>query len=182
MSWSSGWNAQLTEPLIDQIIAIVNRDMQSALDWVSGVPGSLPAFIEYDLERVPIKNFPTLLLTPDMESFDEESTDIVRQSIRISGAIAVTHQVPNLLARLLQRYFRAFYAVLRTSWLRTSGDWALSLPLPAGLQNAASAGIPAGALCNLWIDSVAYDQFRQIRESVFAQALAFSIVAEMEEQ
>jgi hypothetical protein len=182
MTWSSTYNPLLTEALIDQLLGIICRDMQPALDFVSGEPGSLPAFVEYDLADVPIKRYPALLLTPDSESFDIESPNTVCQSpVRITAGIAVAHQVPSRVARLLQRYLRAFYLVIRSAFESRPDSFYSPLALPAGVGRESSAGLQAASLKLVWVESLAYDTLRRDRKSIFSQIALVSIKAELEE-
>jgi hypothetical protein len=182
MPWVTAYNPLLTEALIDQLLGIIYRDMQAALDLVSGAPGSLATFAEWDLDTVPIQQFPALLLTPDSEAFDIDSPMFVSQiPVRITGAVAVTHQVPNQLARLLQRYLRAVYIVVRTAFDATPNDFYSPLALPPGVGQENSLGLALGSLKQLWIEGLAYQQLRQHRTSGFAKAAVFSITAELRE-
>jgi hypothetical protein len=156
--------------------------MQAALDLNNPPAGSLPTFAEWDLAEVPIVNFPALLLTPDSENFDiEVPMMVVQKPIRITGAVAVAHQLPNMVARLLQRYLRAVYMLLRTSFEGTPVDFTTQLALPSNVGNATSAGLQAGALKDFWIEGLAYDQLRRRPEGIFAKAAVFSILAEVHE-
>jgi len=176
------YNPLLTEALIDQILAVIYRDMQQALDLVSGVPGSLPVFAEWDLAMRPVQQFPALLLTPDSENFDIEAPCYVTQKpIRITGGVVVAHQIPNMCARLLQRYMRAIYILLRASFEATPQDWTSQLELPPNVGNDTSAGLQPGALKLLWIEGLAYDELKRQKQALFAQAAVFSILAEVRE-
>ena len=53
--WQSYYNAGLSKQIVRQLLAIVSRDIQAALDFVSGVPGSYAPFAEYDLALLPIR-------------------------------------------------------------------------------------------------------------------------------
>jgi hypothetical protein len=184
MPWTSAYNALFTEALIDQLLAIIYRDMQAALDFISGSPGSLPSFAEYELAEMAIHQFPVLLLTPDSEVFDINMSSVVAQTpIRITGGVAVAHQKPNMVARLLQRYLRAVYLVIRTSVERTqAADFYAPLALPPGVDKDVSAGLVEGSLKLIWIESLAYGELKRRPDSTFMRTAYFSLLAEMNEK
>jgi hypothetical protein len=69
--WISYYNAGLSKQVVRQLLAVIKRDIQAALDFVSGAPGTYAPFAEYDLALLPVQQFPALLLTPDTVSVEE---------------------------------------------------------------------------------------------------------------
>jgi len=110
--WTSYYNAGLSKQVVRQLLAVINRDIQAALDFVSGVPGSYAPFAEYDLALLPVQQFPALLLTPDMVAVDEQANFTLHLAMRLTCVITVTQQDRNALAELIQDYVRAVRAVL----------------------------------------------------------------------
>lgn len=185
MAWTSKFAAKYTKPLVRQLVGILKRDIQAALDDVSGVPGSLAPFAEWDLAAVPIQNFPALLIIPHDDRFDAESQQTLHQTIRLSIAVAVTHQDPSTCAELAQDYVRAVDEVLNSAWWLTNSDFylagTLALPSPPFAPSATAPGLPTGTLTWLWVEGHAYDELRRIRTGLFATAATLSLVAELEE-
>src|SRR5947208_2477727 len=62
MAWQSKFAAGFSKPLIRQMVGILNRDMRAALDNVSGAPGTLGSFAEWDLATVATENFPACVI------------------------------------------------------------------------------------------------------------------------
>ena len=182
--WVSYYNAGLSKQVVRQLLAVINRDIQAALDFVSGVPGSYAPFAEYDLALLPLQQFPAILLTPDTVAFDEGANGSLHQTMRLSCTIAVTHQDRNTLAEMTQDYLRAVRAVLDTLWESSPGDFLLtSLPLPSPPfpHGALSPGLASGKLMKLFADAHTYEEITRNPQSGFAMAASMSVMVEIEE-
>ncbi len=184
MAWQSKFAAKFTKPLIRQIIGIVNRDIQAALDDVSGVAGSLKPFAQWDLAAVVLVNFPAFVITPHSVEFDAEALGTLKQAVPITCAVAVTHQDANTCAEFVEDYVRAVDEVLNSAWWLSPGDFYLTtLPLPSPLfaPGATSPGLTPGSLTRLFVGGHAYDELRRTRQGLFATAATVSLVCELEE-
>jgi hypothetical protein len=182
--WVSYYNAGLSKQVVRQLLAVINRDIRAALDFVSGVPGSYAPFAEYDLALLPLQQFPAILLTPDTVAFDEGANGSLHQTMRLSCTIAVTHQDRNTLAETTQDYVRAVRAVLDTLWESSPGDFLLaSLPLPSPPfpNGALSPGLASGKLMKIFADSHRFEEIRRGPQSGFVMAATMSIIVEIEE-
>jgi hypothetical protein len=182
--WNSYYNAGLSKQVIRQLLAIIKRDIQAALDFVSGAPGSCAPFAEYDLALLPVQQFPAILLTPDRVTFHEESNGTLHQTMRLTCTIAVTHQERNTLAEMTQDYVRAVRAVFDTLWESTPGDFMLSdlpLPSPPFPNGALSPGLPSGKLLKLFAEGHAFDEVRRSPQSGFTLTASMSVIVEIEE-
>ena len=119
MAFLSYYKALFTEPLILQLIALVQRDMQTALNAVTGVTypaaGSLQTFAEYNLAILPPENPPSLIVTPPARLLiDENSQQTERSRGQVDFLISIANQDRNILAQWVQRYLRALSYVLDT--------------------------------------------------------------------
>jgi hypothetical protein len=182
--WQSCYNAGLSKQIVRQLLAILNRDIQAALDFVSGVPGSYAPFAEYDLALLPVERYPAMLLTPDKVTFDEEAGGTLHQTMRLTCVIAVTHQDRNRLAEMTQDYVRAVRAVLDTLWESTPGDFLLTnlpLPSPPFPDGALSPGLVSGKLMKIFADGHTFEEIRRSPQSGFAMAASMSVIVEIEE-
>jgi hypothetical protein len=182
MTWTSKFQAGFTKPLIRQIAGILKRDMQAALDNVSGVPGSLASFAEWNLATLVQQNFPAIALLPESVEFDQESLGTLAEKIKLSVAVTVTHQDANVCAESAQDYVRAVDEVLNSAWWLTPLDFELStlaLPSPPYPAGATTPGLPA--LTWLFVGAHAYDELRRTRQGQFATTAKLTLVAEMEE-
>jgi hypothetical protein len=182
--WSSYYSAGLTKPVIRQLLAVVKRDCQAALDFVSGLPGSYAPFAQYDLAFVPVVQYPAILLAPDKVSFDEAADDTLHLTMQLTCVVSVTHQDRNLLAEMIQDYVRAVRAVLDTLWESTPGDFLLTtlpLPSPPFPAGALSPGLASGKLTKLFVESHTFDEIRHSPQSGFAMAASLRVLVEIEE-
>jgi hypothetical protein len=182
--WTPYYSAGLSKQVVRQLLAVMKRDIQSALDFVSGAPGSYAPFAEYDLALLPLQQFPAILLTPDTVTFDEEANGTLKQTMRLSCAIAVTHQDRNTLAEMSQDYVRAVRAVLDTLWESAPGDFLLTnlpLPSPPFPSGALSPGLASGKLTKLFADGHTFEEIRRGTQGSFVMAATMSIVVEIEE-
>src|SRR5947208_7357461 len=146
MAWTSKFAAGFAKPLIRQLAGILKRDMQAALDQVSGAPGSLGSFAEWDLATLAQQNFPALALLPQSVEFDPESLGTLAGRIKLFAAVTVTHQDPNTCAELIQDYVRAVDEVLNSAWWLSPADFGLStlaLPRPPYTAGATTPGLQA---------------------------------------
>jgi hypothetical protein len=182
--WTSYYNAGLSKQVVRQLLAVINRDIQAALDFVSGVPGSYTPFAEYDLALLPVQQFPAILLTPDTVTFDEEAGCTLHQTMRLTCVVALTHQDRNALAELTQDYVRAVRAVLDTLWESSPGDFLLTtlpLPSPPFPAGARSPGLASGKLMKLFTNGHTFEEIRRGAQSGFVMAATMSIIVELEE-
>ncbi len=182
--WTSYYNAGLSKQIVRQLLAVISRDMQAALDFVSGAPGSYAPFAEYDLALLPVQQFPAILLAPDTVTFDEEANNSLHQMIRLSCVVALTHQDRNALTELIQDYVRAVRAVLDTLWELTPGDLLLTnlpLPSPPFPAGALSPGLASGKLLKLFTDGHSYEEIRRGAQSGFVMTATMSVNVEIDE-
>jgi len=182
--WTSYYNAGLSKQVVRQLLAVINRDIQAALDFVSGVPGSYAPFAEYDLALLPVQQFPALLLTPDTLAVEEQANFTLHQTIGLTCVVTVAHQDRNALAELIQDYVRAFRAILDSLWELTPGDFLLTnlpLPFPPFPQGALSPGLASGKLTRLFAERHTFEEIRRAAQSGFVMAATLSILAEIEE-
>lgn len=197
MSWQARYNAQFTRTLKWQLFAIIARDMQSALNNVTGVvftgmagnkpqpAGALNTIVSYHKAALALEQFPSLLLTTERQAFDRAASQQSRDyAANFYVSLAVAHQEPNVVADVLEQYFLALDQVLTSAWELTTSDFystAIALPSPPFPSGAMSPGIQTGALTGLWIADLAYDEVRQTAKRSFARAGTMSLVCEMTE-
>ncbi|HLI33413.1 MAG TPA: hypothetical protein VKW70_00090 [Terriglobia bacterium] len=181
MSWTPYFIAQFTKPLIRQLIAIIYRDMPSALALMNP---SYASFQEWDLAEQPVINFPALLIIPREVQFDEQQPFNRAQTIQIALGIAVAHQDPNAVAEILQDYVRAVDQVLETSWMSTSSDFSLTtlpLPSPPFAVGTLAPGLPGGTVKEVHIIAHMYDELRQRAQGLFAKAATINLKVMLQE-
>jgi hypothetical protein len=130
MGFSPYYKALFTQPFILQMVAIIQADMQSALNLVTGVtfnPATptlgLQSYIEYDLAVMPPGNVPQLIVTPPrVLKIDEGSQLTERSGGMLEFITTVGNQSPNVLAQNLQMYLRALAYVIDTAESNAASD------------------------------------------------------------
>jgi hypothetical protein len=110
------YQAQFAKPVVNQLIAILQRDQQAALDIVNAARPSdraLKPFAAFYKEAAPIQNWPALVLVAQENTFDPSSDPELRtQSLRCFCALAVTASDPEWLAEDAMDYLRLVDMVL----------------------------------------------------------------------
>ncbi|HZP03137.1 MAG TPA: hypothetical protein VFD30_23010 [Terriglobia bacterium] len=110
------YQAQFAKPLVNQLIAILQRDQQAALDIVNGTrPASraLKPFAAFHKEAAPVQSWPALVLVAQEIRFDLNSdADLRTQTLRFFCAMAITGTDPEWLAEDAMDYLRAVDIVL----------------------------------------------------------------------
>jgi len=184
MAWVSRWKAAFIKPVAPQLMAIINRDIQAALDDVSGTPGVYAPFVEYDLAFLPVQQFPALLLAPERIEFDRDANDVIHAKAYVEVRVGVTHQDRNTLVQILEDYVRAVDEVLQSAFFLTGTDFAsttIPLPTPPFPAGSLSPGLPGGVPCDLFIESHGYEDMPRPAKSAFAMSAKLSVMVEMEE-
>lgn len=124
------YQAQFSKPLVNQLIAIFERDQQAALDIVNAdrPPGrTLKPFAAFHKEAAPIQNWPALVLVAQEIAFDGSSdADLRAETLRFFCAMAITGTDPEWLAQDAMDYLRAVDIVLTSVPL---GDFYTPLPI-----------------------------------------------------
>ncbi len=135
------YQATFAKPLVNQLIAILQRDQQEALNILdAGRPAgrALKPFGAFHKEAGTVQNWPALVLVPQETAFDTNSdADLRTQSVRLVAAMAITGADPEWLAEDALDYLRAVDIVLTSAPL---GDFYVALAInhrtvPAGVTS-----------------------------------------------
>jgi hypothetical protein len=136
------YSAQFSKPLVNQLIAILQRDQQAALDIVNaGRPAgrALLPFAAFFKEAAPIQNWPSLVLVAQQTQFDPNGDIGLRsETIQFFCALAISGADPEWLAEDAMDYLRAVDSVLVSAPL---SDFYLALPIA---QTTAPGGVTTG--------------------------------------
>jgi hypothetical protein len=124
------YQAGFAKPLVNQLIAILQRDQQAALDIVNAARPAgrqLKPFAAFHKEAGTVQNWPAIVLVPQETSFDTNSDDDLRtQSVRFVCAMAITGADPEWLAEDALDTLRAVDMVLSSAAL---GDFYQALSI-----------------------------------------------------
>jgi hypothetical protein len=124
------YQAKFAKPLVNQLLAILQRDQQAALDIVNATrpaDRALKPLAAFHKEAAPIQNWPALVLVAQEVAFDAASDpDLRTQTLRFFCALAITGSDPEWLAEDAMDYLRALDIVLTSAPL---ADFYAPLPL-----------------------------------------------------
>jgi hypothetical protein len=113
------YQARFAKPLVNQLIAILQRDQQAALDILNaGRPAGreLLPFKAFYKEAGTVQNWPAIVLVAQDVAFDANSdADLRTESVRFICAMAITGTDPEFLAEDAMDYLRAVDIVLTSA-------------------------------------------------------------------
>jgi hypothetical protein len=113
------YQAAFAKPLVNQLIAILQRDQQAALDLLNAARPAgreLAPFAAFYKEAGTVQNWPAIVLVPQEISFDANSDpDLRTQSVRFICAMAITGTDPEWLAEDAMDYLRAVDMLLTSA-------------------------------------------------------------------
>ncbi|MGD0693714.1 MAG: hypothetical protein ABSB82_02550 [Terriglobia bacterium] len=141
------YQAQFAKQLVNQLIAILQRDQQAALAVInaSRPPGrTLNPFAAFFKEAAPIQNWPAIVLVARTAQFDQASdADLRTQTHAFFCAMAISGTDPEWLADDAMDYLHAVDIVLTSVPL---GDFYLPLPIshrtvPSGQTSGLSSAV-----------------------------------------
>ncbi len=124
------YQAQFAKVLVNQLVAILQRDQQSALDLINAqrpAGRALKPFKAFHKEAAPIQNWPALVLVAQANEFDADSdSDLRSQRVNFFCALALTGTDPEWLSEDAMDYLRAVDIVLTSAAL---ADFYAALPI-----------------------------------------------------
>jgi len=118
MPWTPNANepsAVFEEPIINNTLAIIERDFKNALDYFYA-SDRLPDFKERALGQIRDLAFPTLAITPRVNDTEEaaDRSHIV-EACTLDIYLGVKGSSANEVTRLIMKYVRVMDAILRTA-------------------------------------------------------------------
>lgn len=124
------YQAQFAKTLVNQVIAILQRDQQAALGLVNSARPAgraLKTFAAFHKEAAPIQNWPALVLVAQQVSFDSTSdADLRTESVQFFCAMALTGTDAEWLSEDAMDYLRAVDIILTSAPL---ADFYTALPI-----------------------------------------------------
>ena len=181
------YQAGFAKPLVDQLIAILQRDQQAALDIVNAArpPGrELNPFQAFHKEVVSVQNWPALVLVAQEVNFNTDSdADLRTQSVRFLCAMAISGADPEWLAEDALDTLRAVDIVLTSTPL---ADFYAALSIDhRTVPGGETAGLDAAVSKVLDLRVVRHDLgvlLTRQRSAGFARGPQIEFVVEMEER
>lgn len=175
--------AVFTEPLIEQLVALVYRDQSTYLTQFN----ETEPFREFSTVSLYPLNFPKIaIFNLDNMIVDTGSDNTILQGIHVRAAIQVAHQDRNILAMKCRHYIAALHLLFRHIEVgNNASDFRLSLPLPKSLLQigTTTAGIsPPTIVQRLRVLGHRYTQFGELKGQGFAMRAELDLLLQMEEQ
>ncbi|HUZ46012.1 MAG TPA: hypothetical protein VMW54_05195 [Terriglobia bacterium] len=180
------YQAQFAKPVVDQLIAIFQRDQQAALDIVNSTrPAGRPLgpFAAFLKEATPIQNWPALVLVAQQVNFDlTTDLDVRSESLHFYCAAALMGTDPEWMAEDAMDTLRVVDIVLTSAPL---SDFYMPLAIshttvPGGM----TAGIDSSVSKMQDLQIVRHDlgALVQRRNGALARGPQVEFVIDLEEQ
>lgn len=125
MAYSSRYQEVFESVVLDNILAIVKRDMKAALNYFYA-SDNLPDFAQVTLGNFIRLALPVFAIEPDRGA-DNESENYLGPQLRFSFYIAVEDADPTKALRKAMKYTRAVRSILKTA---TSADYIQGVTSP----------------------------------------------------
>lgn len=114
MVWTPQFSAVFEEPIINNALVVITRDMKPALDHFYAAD-DLPDFAERALGQVLGNTTPALAIFPlSNPTEDADDSSHIIEAAQIGIYIGVEDDGPDTVTRRIMKYVRALDAVLRT--------------------------------------------------------------------
>ena len=152
MSWTQAYNAQFAKPLVNQLIAIIQRDQAAALSVINAaraVDGNQPlcSIAEFHKGPGPRTGWPWLSLEIGPTNFERGDDKATRHhEVRINLALDTGQYDQEMAQEDAQDYARMLDMIITSAGPWPSlGDWTTSLPIqhetvPSGITVPNAAG------------------------------------------
>lgn len=153
MAYVAAWNAAFSKPLVNQAMAIIQRDQNAAISLVNPLLAPINEFHKGPASRTA---FPWLTLSPGQTEFDPASPETRSWSTALTLLLETSQYDPEMAQDNAQDYARVLDIVLTTA---SCADWTTALPvvhetIPSGI----TAPPAAGSVKNVFVKSHRYGQ------------------------
>ncbi len=181
MPYTQRYNAKYVKPLIEQAIAIIQRDQAAAIPLVNA---SLAQIAEFHKGPVTPVASPWMYLSGGAIEFDQSSWDSRHYRARIQLALYNPHMDPELGQDLIFDYGRLVDMILTTAGPPPSlADWTtpLSFTWPPGGASQLTGPPAAGTVKEVFVESHDYGLVRVEGIDVPLWRVLVTVLFEMEE-
>lgn len=178
-NWTPLYKADFTKLVVRQLLALVQRDIQDALDSISDAPGEFEPFHTYQLSPLAMPQFPAILIVPQRSIFDQLSVGTSHSVTHYYVAVGVDHADPNALAEKIEDYVRAVDYVLTALPIP---DFYTSWPLTMSkkVPTVQTTALVPGTVKEMFVMSHAYDEMRRLNNK-WAMVATLDLLVEREE-
>lgn len=170
------WSATFAKRLLNQLIAIIQRDQAAAIGVVNSALSPINEFHKGPALRTA---FPWLTLAADSTAFDPQSPHTRRSQTRIALALDVGQFDQEMAQDNAQDYARVLDVIVTTA---TSSDWETALPIThETVPSGATTPPQAGSVKNVFLESHNYGLVTAQGIEIPVLRVTLSILFELEE-
>jgi len=161
MSWTQAYQAQFAKPLVNQLIAIIQRDQASALGVINAARAAdgnqpLSPIAEFHKGAGPRTGWPWLYLEIGPTNFERGDDKTTRhQQVRVNLALDTGQYDQEMAQEDAQDYARLIDMIVTSAgpW-PALGDWTASLPIQhETVPSGATAPNAAGTVNDVFVES-----------------------------
>src|SRR5439155_7791164 len=153
MSFTPAYNATFAKPLVNQLIALIERDQQAAIDLVNP---SLVPITEFHKGSGMRTAFPWLSLSTQSTKFDAFASDARKSLARVTLALDVGQFDQEIAQDNGQDYVRVLDMVITTAPL---GDYTAPLPIThSTVPDGTTTPSAPGSVKEVFVESHEYSQ------------------------
>lgn len=176
MAYTAAWNAAFSKPLLNQAIAIIQRDQASAITLINPALAPIHEFHKGPAARMA---FPWLTLSADQIEFDPSSPWTRSWSSVMTLALETGQYDQEMAQDNAQDYARVLDVILTTA---SGADWTSALPvvhetIPAGITMPPAAG----SIKSVFIKSHRYGQVARAGIDVPVMLAELTVVLQSQE-
>ncbi len=177
MPYQPAYNATFAKPLLNQLIAIIQRDQAAAIAIVNP---QLPPLSEFHKGPATRTAFPWLTLAVDGTTFDGEAQAFTRAArTRVSLALDVGQFDQELAQDNAQDFARLLDMIVTTA---STQDWETPLPIVHETVPGGTTTPPAtGTVKNVFVESHSYGLVTLQAIEIPALRVTLTLLFEMEE-
>lgn len=177
MPYAPRYNAKYVKPLIEQVIAIIQRDQAAAVPLVNA---SLAQIAEFHKGPVTPVASPWMYLSGGAIEFDQASVDTRHYRARIQLALYNAHMDPELGQDLIFDYGRLLDMILTTAPI-SDFTAPLSFTWPPGAAVGTTAPPAAGTVKEVFVEAHDYGLVRVEGIDAPLWRVVLTVLFEMEE-
>jgi hypothetical protein len=189
MSWQQAYNAQFAKPLVNQLIAIIQRDQAAALSVINTArvaDGNQPLAPIAELHKGPgpRTGWPWLTLEIGPSNFERGDDKATRHyEVRINLSLDTGQYDQELVQEDAQDYARLLDMVVTSAGPWPSlGDWTTSLPIQhETVPSGSTAPNAAGTVNDVFVESHAPGQVTAPGVDVPIMRITLTVLFELEE-
>jgi hypothetical protein len=189
MSWTPAYNAQFAKPLVNQLIALIQRDQAAAIEVINTARAAdgndpLDPIAEFHKGPGPRTGWPWLYLEIGPTTFDRNAGKTTRHhEVRILLMLDTGRYDQEMVQEDAQDYARLLDMIITSAgpWPSLT-DWTTSLPIQhETMQSGATVPNAAGTVNDVFVESHVPSKVSVPEIDVPVMRITLTVVFELEE-